>query len=109
MDGWISNFNLWPTGYFLCYFCRLLMFSPQNLQELYLRVLTGDRHHKQFYFLDADCLVVGESQCSSWRLARKCPVKPPQPTGTILIIVSLIDIIASDASENRTCMVEVSG
>ena len=28
--------------------------------------------------------------------------------GTILIIVSLIDIFASDASENRTCVTEVS-
>ena len=42
--------------------------------------------------------------------ARKATVKPLIHTtaGTILIIVSLINIFANDASENRTCMAEVS-
>ena len=50
--------------------------------------LTGDRRQakhvylaKQFCFLDADCLVVGESQGSSRRSAGKYPVKPPRPEG----------------------------
>ena len=44
--------------------------------------LTGDRHQtKEFCFLDADCLVVGESQSSSRRSAGKYPVKPPRPEG----------------------------
>ena len=40
----------------------------------------------------------------------KVTVKPLIHTTavTILIIVPLIDIFASDASENRTCVVEVS-
>ena len=44
--------------------------------------LTGDRRQtKQFGFLDADCLVVGESQSSSRRSAGRYPVKPPRPEG----------------------------
>ena len=44
--------------------------------------LTGDiRQTKQFCFLDADCLVVGESQSSSRRSAGRYPVKPPHPEG----------------------------
>ena len=44
--------------------------------------LTGDRRQtKQFCFLDADCLVVGESQSSSRRSAGRYPVKPPRPEG----------------------------
>ena len=50
--------------------------------------LTGDRRQarhfhlaKQFCFLDADCLVVGESQGSSRRSVGKYPVKPPRPEG----------------------------
>ena len=41
---------------------------------------------------------------------RKVTVKPLIHTTarTILIIVSLIDIFASDVSENRTCVAEVS-
>ena len=49
---------------------------------------TGDRRQakhfylaKQFRFLDADCLVVGESQGSSRRSVGKYPVKPPRPEG----------------------------
>ena len=54
--------------------------SGSNKSTIYL--LTGDRRQtKQFCFLDADCLVVGESQSSSRRLARKYPVKPPRPEG----------------------------
>ena len=49
------------------------------------RTLTGDRRQtKQFCFLDfleADCLVVGESQSSSRRSAGRYPVKPPHPEG----------------------------
>ena len=43
---------------------------------------------KQFCFLDADCLVVGESQGSSRLSVGKYPVKPPPPEGdsqTILV------------------------
>ena len=36
---------------------------------------------KQFCFLDADCLEVGESQGSSPRSVGKYPVKPPRPEG----------------------------
>ena len=44
--------------------------------------LTGGRRQtKQFCFLDADCLVVGESQSSSRRSAGRYPVKPPRPEG----------------------------
>ena len=44
--------------------------------------LIGDRcPTKQFCFLDAECLVVGESQSSSRRLAEKYPVKPPRLEG----------------------------
>ena len=46
----------------------------------YRRLLTGDRRQtKQFCFLDADWLVVGESQSSSQCSAAKYPVKPPRP------------------------------
>ena len=49
---------------------------------LNLYLLTGDRRQtKQFCFLDADCLVVGESQSSSRRSAGRYPVKPPRPEG----------------------------
>ena len=42
-----------------------------------ISLLTGDRRQtKQFCFLDADCLVVGESQSSSRRSAGRYPVKP---------------------------------
>ena len=70
-------------------------------------LLTGDRRQtKQFCFLDADCLVVGESQSSSRRSAGRYPVKPPRPEGdsqTIdtlqcrnsLIRISIIDSFAS--------------
>ena len=51
-------------------------------------LLTGDRcqaRHfyvaKQFCFLDADCLVVGESQGSSRLSVGKYPVKPQCPEG----------------------------
>ena len=41
--------------------------------------ITGDRcQTKQFCFLDADCLVVGERQGSSLWSAGKYPVKPWQ-------------------------------
>ena len=44
------------------------------------RLLTRDRRQtKQFCFLDADCLVVGENKGSSRRSAWKYPVKPPRP------------------------------
>ena len=44
--------------------------------------ITGDRHQtKQFCILDADCLVVGESQGSFQHSAGKYPVKPPRPEG----------------------------
>ena len=56
------------------------------VKEVFL--LTGDRRQarhfylaKQFCFLDADCLVVGESQGSSRRSVGKYPVKPPRPEG----------------------------
>ena len=49
-----------------------------DLQETYLQEIDV-RLSKKFCFLDADCLVVGESQSSSRRLARKYPVKPPRP------------------------------
>ena len=46
--------------------------------------ITGDRRQtKQFCFLDADCLVVGERQSSSRRSAGKYPVEPPRPEGDI--------------------------
>ena len=82
-------------------------------------LLTGDRRQarhfylaKQFCFLDADCLVVGESQGSSRRSVGKYPVKPPRPEGDIpmqepLIFFSIIDIFTGDASGIRTCKVEV--
>ena len=51
-------------------------------------ILTGDRHQarhfylaKQFCFLDADSLVVEESQGSSRGSVGKYPVKPPRPEG----------------------------
>ena len=57
-------------------------------QASLLNLLTGDRRQarhfylaKQFYFLDADCLVMGESQGSSRRSVGKYPVKPPRPEG----------------------------
>ena len=55
---------------------NFLIFQP------ILMTLTGDRRRtKQFCFLNADCLVVGESQSSSRRSAGKYPVKPPRPEG----------------------------
>ena len=70
-------------------------------------LLTGDRRQarhfylaKQFCFLDADCLVVGESQGSSRRSVGKYPVKPPRrkvtnhwyiPMQEPLIVFSIID------------------
>ena len=46
------------------------------------KLLTGDRRQtKQFCFLDADCLVVGESQSSSRRSTGRYPVKSPRPEG----------------------------
>ena len=58
------------------------------LAQSYFYLLTGDRcqaRHfclaKQFCFLDADCLVVGESQGSSRRSVGKYPVKLPRPEG----------------------------
>ena len=51
-------------------------------RDLKFNLLTGDRRQtKQFCFLDADCLVVGESQSSSRCSAGKYPVKPPHPEG----------------------------
>ena len=57
-----------------------------HFQGCYL--FTGDRRQarhfylaKQFCFLDADCLVVGESQGSSRRSVGKYPVKPPYIIG----------------------------
>ena len=59
-----------------------------GLYHRYTYLLTGDRRQarhfylaKQFCFLDADCLVVGESQGSSRRSVGKYPVKPPRPEG----------------------------
>ena len=55
--------------------------------------LTGDRRQtKQFCFLDADCLVVGESQSSSRRSAGRYPMKPPRPEG--VTVKPLIHYIA---------------
>ena len=68
-------------------------------------LLTGDRRQarhfylaKQFCFLDADCLVVGESQGSSRRSVGKYPVKPPRPEGDsqtiqepLIVFFSIID------------------
>ena len=63
--------------------------NNNNLKSSNRRVkLTGDRRQarhfylaKQFCFLEADCLVVGESQGSSRRSVGKYPVKPPRPEG----------------------------
>ena len=52
---------------------------PDTISAVYFRrkASTGDRRQtKQFCFLDADCLVVGESQSSSRRSAGRYPVKP---------------------------------
>ena len=53
-----------------------------------LTLLSGDtrqaRHFylaKQFCFLDADCLLVGESQGSSRRLVERYRVQPTRPEG----------------------------
>ena len=63
-------------------------YEEKKLFILYLAVksiyayqlLTRDRRQtKQFCFLDADCLVVGENQGSSRRSAWKYSVKPPRP------------------------------
>ena len=61
----------------------LIVFS-----NLLTYLLTGDRRQashfylaKQFCFLDADCLVMGESQGIPRRSVRKYPVKPPRPEG----------------------------
>ena len=64
------------------------VFALYKLTYLLTYLLTGDRRQashfyltKQFCFLDADCLVVGESQGISRRSVGKYPVKPPRPEG----------------------------
>ena len=70
--------------------CRMIVYLNSlpllelvtNLPRPSLFLLTGDRRQtKQFCFLDADCLVVGESQSNSRRSAGRYPVKPPRPEG----------------------------
>ena len=48
--------------------------SRTNLQEIDVRL-------SNFCFLDANCLVVGESQGSFRRLTGRFPVKSPRPEG----------------------------
>ena len=85
------------TGIFLGWSANLSNFlglgveagaSPMYPQKMRVPPWAGDRHQakhfylaKQFCFLDADCLVVGESQGSYRRLVGKYPVKPPRPEG----------------------------
>ena len=66
-----------PVSERICFHCKTCVED-----ELHVLVLTGDRRQtKQFCFLDADCLVVGESQSSSRRSVGRYPVKPPRPDG----------------------------
>ena len=68
----------------------------------YLYILTGDRRQtKQFCFLDADCLVVGESQSSSRRSAGKYPVKPPRPEGDSQTIDTPVQELLNRFFNNR--------
>ena len=61
---------------------------------------------KQFCFQDADCLVVVEIQCSSWgwpgndhpNLESDSQTMIHTSAGTILIIVSLMNVFASNAN-----------
>ena len=52
-----------------CYLTYILIGDRRQAWQFYLA--------KQFCFLDADCLVVGESRGSSGRSIGKYPVKPP--------------------------------
>ena len=57
-------------------------FSHNEAHIIHAILLTGDRRQtKQFCFLDAEGLVVGESQSSYRRSAGKYHVKPPRPEG----------------------------
>ena len=61
---------------------RRIFFGMLLLDNEFEIFSIGDRRlTKQFCFLDADCLVVGESQGSSQRSVGKYPVKPPHPEG----------------------------
>ena len=103
MSDQVGNQNVCFLMMRLIYHKLLKAWNFQN------NLFTGDRSQTKQFLFPADCLVVGESQSSSWRSARKYLVKPWLTIATLKVTVKLQEQLNSFSNYQQCLLISQVG